>query len=65
MTLIANIVDVGLGNIRSVEHWLNRCNLASQRVSIANQFSVSSFFRADPGQALSQCAKLHELELDH
>ena len=39
MTLIINIVDVGLGNIRSIEHCLNRCNLGSQRVSMVNQFS--------------------------
>jgi len=27
-----NIIDVGLGNIRSIEHWLNRSNLLHTRV---------------------------------
>lgn len=28
-----NIIDVGLGNIRSIEHWLDRSNLFYKRVS--------------------------------
>mgnify|MGYP003970718669 CR=1 FL=1 len=39
MILIINIIDVGLGNIRSIEHWLNRCNVFSRRVSIVSQFT--------------------------
>jgi len=30
---MVNIVDVGLGNIRSIEHWLDRSNLLYKRVS--------------------------------
>ena len=29
---MVNIIDVGLGNIRSIEHWLDRSNLLCKRV---------------------------------
>ena len=34
-----NIIDVGLGNIRSIEHWLNRSNLFYKRVSSVEDFT--------------------------
>jgi len=34
-----NIIDVGLGNIKSIEHWLDRSNLLYNRVSDKKDFS--------------------------
>ena len=34
-----NIIDVGLGNVRSIEHWLNRSNLFYKRVSNVEDFT--------------------------
>ena len=35
-----NIIDVGLGNVRSLEHWLQRSNLFYNRVSKAEDLST-------------------------
>jgi glutamine amidotransferase len=37
--LIINIVDVGLGNVCSIEHWLSKCSLISRRVKKVEDFS--------------------------
>lgn len=37
--MIINIVDVGLGNVCSIEHWLSKCSLISRRVSKVADFS--------------------------
>jgi imidazole glycerol-phosphate synthase subunit HisH len=34
-----NIIDVGLGNVRSIEHWLSRSNLFYKRVSKVEDFT--------------------------
>lgn len=34
-----NIIDVGLGNVGSIEHWLNRSNLLHRRVSVLGSFT--------------------------
>lgn len=34
-----NIIDIGLGNITSLEYWINSCNLFSKRVSTPSEFS--------------------------
>jgi len=36
---MVNIIDVGLGNVRSIEHWLNRSNLFYKRVSKVEDFT--------------------------
>ena len=37
--MVINIVDVGLGNVCSIEHWLNKCSLISRRVKKVEDFS--------------------------
>jgi len=34
-----NLIDVGLGNLSSIEHWIKECNLLSHRVKSINQFT--------------------------
>ena len=36
---MVNIIDVGLGNVKSVEHWLDRSNLSYRRVSHVKDFT--------------------------
>jgi len=35
--LLINVIDVGLGNVRSIEHWLDRSNLFFKRTSHAKE----------------------------
>ena len=34
-----NIIDIGLGNVRSIEHWLNRSNFLHKRVTQKEDFT--------------------------
>ena len=38
LILTINIIDIGLGNIRSIEHWLEQSNLSSRRVTSPSSF---------------------------
>ena len=40
-----NIIDVGLGNIRSIECWLSRSNLLYKRVSKVEDFNIKKVNR--------------------
>jgi len=37
--LLVNIIDVGLGNIASIEHWVDSCQLSSKRVANTSQLT--------------------------
>ncbi len=57
-----NIIDVGLGNIRSIEHWLDRSNLIYNRVSNISDFSDDAMIIpgvASAGEYMKRLKKFH------
>lgn len=59
-----NIVDVGLGNTRSIEHWLERCNLLSKRVSSPGDFSNDAIIIPGVASAKEYMTRLKRNKLD-
>ncbi len=57
-----NIIDVGLGNIRSIEHWLDRSNLMYKRVSNIRDFTNDTIIIpgvASAGEYMNRLRKSH------
>ncbi len=57
--MMINIIDVGLGNVKSVENYLHQCNFFYKRVSDFSQFSDDAIII--PGVA-SAGEYMHRLE---
>ena len=59
-----NIVDIGIGNIRSIEHWLDRSNFNYKRVSDKEKFTNDVIIIPGIGSVGKYMAKLKELDID-
>jgi len=62
--LIFNIIDVGLGNVRSIEHWLNRSDFLYKRVATEGDFSNGPIVIPGVASAGEYMQKLTSLGLD-
>jgi len=61
---MVNIIDVGLGNIRSIEHWLDRSNLLYRRVNQVQHFTNDVIIIPGVASAGAYMHKLRESGLD-
>ena len=59
-----NIIDIGLGNVRSIEHWLSRSDLHYKRVSKSKDFSDSPIIIPGVSSAGAYMCKLRETGID-
>ena len=62
--MVVNIIDVELGNIRSIEHWLDQCNLYSKRVSNITDFTEDVIIIPGVASAGEYMYRLKEAKLD-
>jgi len=62
--LTFNIIDVGLGNVRSIEHWLDRSNLLYNRVTTKRDFSSGPIIIPGVASAGEYMQKLTDSGLD-
>jgi len=61
---MVNIIDVGLGNIRSIEHWLGRSNLLYKRVSDVSSITNDVIIIPGVASAGEYMRRLKERNLD-
>ena len=61
---MVNIIDVGLGNIRSIEHWLGRSNLLCKRVSHMDSVTDDAIIIPGVASAGEYMRRLRERGLD-
>jgi len=61
---MVNIIDVGLGNVRSVEHWLTRSNLLCKRASKVADITNDAIIIPGVASAGQYMQRLKELKLD-
>jgi glutamine amidotransferase len=59
-----NIIDIGLGNVRSIEHWLDKSNLFYKRVSKIKDFTDNAIIIPGVASAGEYMQKLKEAGLD-
>lgn len=59
-----NIIDVGLGNIRSIEHWIGRSNLDCKRVFKIEDFTNNAIIIPGVASAGEYMHRLVDLGLD-
>lgn len=62
--LLINIIDVGLGNVISVEHWVKSCQLSSKRVTDVNQLTNGPIIIPGVASAGEYMSRLKKLKLD-
>lgn len=62
--MLVNIIDIGLGNVRSIEHWLDRSNLFYKRVSQVKDFTNDLIIIPGVASAGEYMCKLKESGLD-
>lgn len=62
--MLVNIIDIGLGNVRSIEHWLDRSNLFYKRVSQVKDFTDDPIIIPGVASAGKYMCKLKESGLD-
>ena len=62
--MLINIIDVGLGNIRSIEHWIGRSNLDCKRVSKIEDFTNDAIIIPGVSSAGEYMHRLVDLGLD-
>ena len=62
--MIVNIIDVGLGNISSIEHWVKRCQHSPKRISNVSQFSNDPIIIPGVASAGEYMNRLSSLKLD-
>ena len=62
--MLINIIDVGLGNIRSIEHWIGRSNLDCKRVSKIEDFTNDAIIIPGVASAGEYMHRLVDLGLD-
>jgi len=61
---MVNIIDVGLGNVRSIEHWLSRSELLCKRVSKVSDFTDDMIIIPGVASAGEYMHRLKTLGLD-
>lgn len=61
---MVNIIDVGLGNVRSIEHWLHRSNFFYNRVSKIEDFTSDAIIIPGVASAGEYMYKLKKSGLD-
>ena len=61
---MVNIIDVGLGNVRSIEHWLDRSNLLYKRVPDVESISDDVIIIPGVASAGEYMCRLKERGLD-
>ena len=61
--MLINKIDIGLGNIRSIEHWLGRSDLSYKRVSQAQDFTNDPIIIPGVASAGEYMYKLKEFGL--
>jgi len=59
-----NVIDVGLGNVRSIEHWLDRGNLSYKRVAHAQEFTDDPIIIPGVASAGEYMQRIKESGLD-
>ena len=59
-----NIIDIGLGNIRSIEHWLYRSNLIHRRISNVKDLTNDVIILPGVGAAGEYMHKLKDFGFD-
>ena len=59
-----NIIDVGLGNVKSIEHWLDRSNLLFKRISDVENITDDVIIIPGVASAGKYMCKLKEKGLD-
>ena len=64
LILKINIIDIGLGNVRSIEHWLYRSNLVYKRVSQVKDFTNDAIIIPGVASAGEYMHRLKESGLD-
>ena len=62
--MLINIVDIGLGNIGSIEHWLDRSNFSYKRVAQKENFTDDAIIIPGVASAGKYMHKLKELGMD-
>ena len=62
--MTVNIIDVGLGNVRSIEHWLHRSNLFYNRVSKIEDLTTDVIVIPGVASAGEYMCKLKKSGLD-
>jgi imidazole glycerol-phosphate synthase subunit HisH len=62
--LLVNIIDIGLGNVRSIEHWLDRSNLFHKRIFQIEGFTNDAIIIPGVASAGEYMHKLKEVGLD-
>jgi len=61
---VINIIDVGLGNVKSIEHWLDRSNLLFKRISDVENITDDVIIIPGVASAGKYMCKLKEKGLD-
>ena len=61
---IINIIDVGMGNVGSVEHWVKSCQFSAKRVTKASQFTDGPIIIPGVGSAGEYMHMLKKLKFD-
>jgi len=64
LILVVNIIDVGLGNINSIEHWTRDCHLFPRRVTNIDQFTNGPIIIPGVASAGEYMERLKSLALD-
>lgn len=62
--MLINIIDIGLGNVGSIEHWLDRSNLFYKRVFQIEDFTNDAIIIPGVASAGEYMRKLKEIGLD-
>ena len=62
--MLVNIIDVGLGNIASIEHWVDSCQLSSKRVVNTSQLTNDPIIIPGVASAGEYMDRLTSLKLD-
>mgnify|MGYP002641582390 CR=1 FL=1 len=62
--MLVNIIDVGLGNITSIEHWVDSCQLSSKRVVNTSQLTNDPIIIPGVASAGEYMDRLTSLKLD-
>ncbi len=61
---MVNIIDIGLGNIRSIEHWLGRSNLPYKRISKVGDFTDDAIVIPGVASAGEYMSRLKDYGID-
>ena len=62
--MLINIIDVGLGNIGSIEHWVKSCQLSPKRVTNVSQLTNDPIIIPGVASAGEYMDRLSSLKLD-